>query len=219
MPPATRRPVTRQKTPALIVEVAEALWGERGLDGVSLREISLAAGLSNPASVQYHFGGKDALIWAIFSSRLPAIDARRALLFAHCDGQERPADMRTLLDCLFRPLAEQRNAAGRPGYAAFLRQVLRHDAAAGLRERAMAMTPATDILLQRIVATGPALPQPLAAHRLIAINLLVLDVIARLDAQPPWGLSADSLYEDAIDMAAGALTALPLRSASASLPD
>lgn len=193
----------RQKTPDMIVQVAEALWGERGLDGASLREIAVAAGLANPASVQYHFGGKDALIWAIFSSRLPAIDARRAALMAQL-----PADgVRPLLDCLFRPLFEQQDTRGRRSYAAFLAQVLRHGEAGGLRERAMTMTPATDALLRRLIACGPPLPPDLATHRLLAINLLVLDVIGGMDRNTPSALSPERLYEDAIDMAAGALAA------------
>ncbi|SCW61937.1 transcriptional regulator, TetR family [Sphingobium faniae] len=193
----------RQKTPDVIVQVAEVLWGERGLDGASLREIAVAAGLANPASVQYHFGGKEALIWAIFSSRLPVIDARRAALMAQV-----PVDgVRPLLDCLFRPLFEQCDARGRRSYAAFLAQVLRHGEAGSLRERAMTMTPATDALLRRLTACGPALPSALAAHRLVAINLLVLDVIGGMDRDKPAALPPDRLYEDAIDMAAGALTA------------
>lgn len=199
----------RMKTPDLIVETAEALWGERGVDAVSLREISVAAGLSNPASVQYHFGSRDALIWAIFSSRLPDIDARREELMAEL-GED---SIRGLLDCLFRPLFEQRNAQGRHSYAAFLRQVLRHDAANSLRARAMDMTPATAVLLLRLRGLRPALPDVLASHRLIAINLLVLDVIDGVSRELPTGLPSDSFYDDAIEMAAAAFAA-PLSGSS-----
>lgn len=193
----------RLKTPAAIVEAAEALWGARGLDGASLREISVAAGLANPASVQYHFGGKDALIWAIFSSRLPAIDARRAALMAAL-----PQDgVWSLLDCLFRPLFEQCNADGRRSYAAFLAQVLRHPEAGSLRERAMSMTPATDALLRRLAACVPTLPPALVPHRLVAVNLLMLDLIGDMDRHRPSALPPALLYEDAITMAAGAYAA------------
>ena len=41
---------------------AERLFGERGINGVSLREISRAVGQRNPSALQYHFGSRDALL-------------------------------------------------------------------------------------------------------------------------------------------------------------
>jgi AcrR family transcriptional regulator len=49
-----------------IVLAAERLFAERGLDGVSLREIGAAVGNANNSAVQYHFGSKDQLVRAIF---------------------------------------------------------------------------------------------------------------------------------------------------------
>ena len=55
------RPVARSSTPNHLLDVAERLLAERGLDGVSLRRINTEAGL-NPAAIHYHFGSKSALI-------------------------------------------------------------------------------------------------------------------------------------------------------------
>jgi len=47
------------------------LFGERGSDGVSLRQISSAAGTANNYAVQYHFGDLLRLIRAITKKRMP----------------------------------------------------------------------------------------------------------------------------------------------------
>ena len=41
-----------------IVLAAEGLFAERGIEGVSLRQIGTAAGNGNNSAVQYHFGTK-----------------------------------------------------------------------------------------------------------------------------------------------------------------
>ena len=65
-----------------IVLVAERLFAERGIDGVSLRQIGAAAGNGNNSAVQYHFGSKDNLIQAIFEYRLDNLHERRRVLAA-----------------------------------------------------------------------------------------------------------------------------------------
>ena len=51
------RPSTREK----LLDCAEELFAEHGLEGVSLRTINAEAGLS-PAALHYHFGTKDRLV-------------------------------------------------------------------------------------------------------------------------------------------------------------
>ena len=63
-----------------LIETAERLFAEHGPDGVSLRQISAAAGQSNNFAVQYHFGTREGLLDAIVAHRLPRIDAIRATL-------------------------------------------------------------------------------------------------------------------------------------------
>ena len=203
-------PPKRHKSRDMIVDVAERLWGARGLDAVSLREISAAAGLANPASVQYHFGGRDELVSAIYARRLPAMDARRRQLLDDARGGGSVPDLRILLDCLFRPLLEQRDEHGRHSYASFLRQVLQFAPAAALRGEAMPLTPATAELLTLIEKAMPDVPGPLVQHRLVAANLLMLDVLIRHDSEPSTDLSAEQLYADTLDMLVAGVGARPL---------
>jgi AcrR family transcriptional regulator len=61
---------------------AERLFAVHGVNGVSLRQISVEAGMANHSVVQYHFGTKGGLIDAILANRLTYLAQRRELLFA-----------------------------------------------------------------------------------------------------------------------------------------
>ncbi|HMX13857.1 MAG TPA: TetR family transcriptional regulator [Thauera aminoaromatica] len=59
-----------------ILDAAERLFVENGFDGTSMRMITGAAN-ANLAAINYHFGGKDALVQEVFRRRLAALNARR----------------------------------------------------------------------------------------------------------------------------------------------
>ena len=63
---------TRQR----ILDAAERLFGERGFPATPLRDITTEAGV-NVASVNYHFGSKEALLAEVLERRLKPINARR----------------------------------------------------------------------------------------------------------------------------------------------
>jgi AcrR family transcriptional regulator len=90
---------------ALIV-AGERLFAERGMHGVSLREIGAAAGQRNNNVTQYHFGSKEGLVVAIFEYRSAEVNARRLRLLDGADVHGTP-DARRLLEAFFVPLAEQ----------------------------------------------------------------------------------------------------------------
>lgn len=69
-----------------ILRAAEALFAERGLDAVSLREVAIQAGQKNTNAVQYHFGSKEGLVHAIWERHATGIEAHRAALLAQTDG-------------------------------------------------------------------------------------------------------------------------------------
>jgi len=52
-----------------LLDTAEALFAERGLFGVSIRDITDAAGLRN-ASINYHFESKENLFLAVIDRRI-----------------------------------------------------------------------------------------------------------------------------------------------------
>jgi AcrR family transcriptional regulator len=80
-----------------ILQAAETLFGERGIDAVSLREITTAAGV-NSAALFYHFGSKDALLAELFQLRALPIAERRIELLS----KVRREDGRPVLEDVLR---------------------------------------------------------------------------------------------------------------------
>ena len=67
--------VKAEVTQLAILRSAEALFAERGVDAVSLREVSAHAGQRNHSAVLYHFGDKRDLLEALLSRHSGPIDA------------------------------------------------------------------------------------------------------------------------------------------------
>ncbi len=94
------------ETVELLIDAAERLYAERGLSGVSLREIAASAGQANNSAVQYHFGDRDGLLRAVFERRFHLLDKRRSELLCAIDAQGRGHNMASLVEVLVRPFAE-----------------------------------------------------------------------------------------------------------------
>ncbi|SEG92577.1 regulatory protein, tetR family [Thermomonospora echinospora] len=87
-----------------LLEAAERLYAERGIDAVSLREINQAAGARNAVAVQYHFKDRAGVLRAIMARHLPDVDARRHALLDAYEAAGEP-DVRALAAALVRPPA------------------------------------------------------------------------------------------------------------------
>jgi len=86
-----------------LMRTAERLFAERGIDAVSIRDITNEAE-TNSASIHYHFGSKAALVEAILAWRAAEVGARRA---AWLDRIEATADptLREVVEALVVPTA------------------------------------------------------------------------------------------------------------------
>ncbi|MEO3812298.1 helix-turn-helix domain-containing protein [Sphaerisporangium sp. B11E5] len=116
MPPDPRT------TAARLVAAAEHLFAERGIDAVSLREITVAAGQRNTTALQYHFGDRDGVLRAVLAKHEPEIEARRHQLLDEYQARGAlPAGeaRRTLAAALVRPMAAK--LADPDGGRAYLR--------------------------------------------------------------------------------------------------
>jgi AcrR family transcriptional regulator len=119
----TRRDPRREATRIALIEAAESMFAEAGVEGVSNRQIGHAIGSLHKNVIGYHFGGKEALIEAIYRYRLPPLDQRRAELLAKADAAGKGHDVATLMDIAWRPLLEQTNSEGIHSFAGFLSQL------------------------------------------------------------------------------------------------
>jgi AcrR family transcriptional regulator len=91
-------------TRSRILDVAEKLFGEHGLERVSIRDITTQAKV-NLAAVNYHFGSKEDLIAAVFERRIVPVNKAR---LAALDRVERSAGggipkLEDILEAFIRP--------------------------------------------------------------------------------------------------------------------
>jgi AcrR family transcriptional regulator len=156
-----------------IVRAAERLFGERGLEGVSLRQIGAAVGNRNNSVVQYHFGSKDGLVQAIFDYRLPFVWEGQKLLTA----QRRPDDVRSIVECLSLPILEQAEQDGShyQSFVAMLHHHGRRDVIERLPDEYRAFVRAH---LERLGTMLLHIPEPLRTHRVAEGMAMVVHLAA-----------------------------------------
>ena len=90
-----------KETKELILDTAETLFSEKGVDGVSLRSLTTAAGV-NIAAVHYHFGSKEEVAKAVFARRIRPVNRERIRLLDAYRECGRPS-VEELLTALFAP--------------------------------------------------------------------------------------------------------------------
>ncbi|MCP5055784.1 MAG: helix-turn-helix transcriptional regulator [bacterium] len=70
-------PRDSEETRAQLIRAGERLFAERGIEAVSLREITREAGQRNATALQYHFGDRRGLVLAILAKHAPREEAQR----------------------------------------------------------------------------------------------------------------------------------------------
>ena len=86
-----------------LLDAAEGLFAEHGIQGASLRAITRQAGV-NLAAVSYHFGSKEGLVRAVFERRMAPIQAERLARLEAC--LEAAGDGPPTIECLLRAFLE-----------------------------------------------------------------------------------------------------------------
>lgn len=89
-----------------LIEAAEELFAERGIESVSLRDISSAAGQRNHSAAQYHFGDRAGLVAAVFEHRMSEVNRRRHDVLDRLAATGGADRIDALVDAAVRPLAE-----------------------------------------------------------------------------------------------------------------
>jgi len=87
-----------------LLDAAEELFAERGFSATSLRDITALA-RANLASVNYHYGNKEALLEAVFARRLQPLNRERlALLDAYeAEAAGQPVELQKILWAFLAP--------------------------------------------------------------------------------------------------------------------
>lgn len=110
-----------------ILDVAEALFAEHGVQGTSVRTITDQAGV-NVAAVNYHFGSKDKLVFEVVRRRFQSLEQERSdaldEIEAKCKNENRRAEPTELASVLISPTFK-RIKSGDVGWVNFIRFLAR----------------------------------------------------------------------------------------------
>jgi len=195
--------MARRSARETLLDCAEQLFAEHGLDGTSLRAINAKAGLS-AAALHYHFGSKEALVEAILERRMPALMERREVLFNELGRAQVPVSNRQVLDALIRPQVEWLVTGG-SGARHYMRFVNRLHADGDLNAAFVIehWPGGVDRIVPLLCQANPGLPQAVLEHRLG----LCIDVMLRSLAFPPEGVPIEAHVSALLDFLSGAVEA------------
>jgi AcrR family transcriptional regulator len=115
-------PPNPEATKRRLLSAAAELFAERGIDAVSLREITAASGVRNSTALQYHFGDRRGLLRAVLARHHDDVERARHELLDEYEARARGAggdDLRALVGAFVRPLAAK--LADPDGGRAYLR--------------------------------------------------------------------------------------------------
>ncbi len=118
--------MTRQLGKQALLDAAAVLMDERGVDNVSINDISQASGHRNRSAVQYHFGNRDAVIKAVISRSMEPINAERNVLLDHMEATGAALTTRSVLEVVVRPLARQLRTPEGRRYFRISAQLINH---------------------------------------------------------------------------------------------
>ena len=107
------------------MNVAERLVARRGVDAITIRDITAAA-KTDVTAVHYHFGSKHQLIEAALRRALASLSAERAPLIDALEGKDKPS-ARDIARCLVLPASRRATGPtqGRQRHA-FISALVRH---------------------------------------------------------------------------------------------
>jgi len=206
---ASRRRIDprREATRVALIEAAESLIAEAGVEGTSTRRIGAAIGSHNTNVVAYHFGSKEVLIEEIYRYRLPGIDRRRGELLEQADAAGKGGDLAELVRLFALPWFEQTDSKGRHSFAGFLAGIERSGMIA-TRGQLVGAFPATEQVNARIASLLPQAARSLFNFRIRTVTAMILATLQMIDREERDDrAAAKQLFETSIVMAAAAMAA------------
>ncbi len=190
-------------TPLALIEAAERLFGQHGIENVSLRQITLEACAGNNSAITYHFSDRAKLVSAIWEHRLPQLDAARRELLNRMAEQRTHHDPQAVLEALVLPNYELRDASGVHRYAAFFRHAMRWLPGEAIRNSKLHATPASQEALSLYHALRPDVSPALLNYRLRHASCMFFDMIFERDCALAAGreiMPEDAFLQESITM-------------------
>jgi len=182
-----------------VMDAAERLLANYGLNGVSLRRILSEAG-ANTAALHYHFKSREGLVEAILTRRGENINLRRRELLVAMEGQESPPSVEAIVDALVDPLIEILREQGEAGrrYVRFLARLQSDRSAIHHALQDEHFPDVRQRIALYLVQACPHLPMPELKRRVTMVIDTMLQSLANAEfMSDEWGDAGheDSLWE------------------------
>lgn len=220
--PARRRsppPVlARQDTATYMLEVAERLFAEQGVEGVPLHRIVVASGQKNRSAMHYHFGSRSDVVAHLLNLRLAHVNALRHVHIDALVSEGRAHDVRSLVGAAVLPLFETvrdtpwgRHYVQVMAQTTFSPQLLSADLIE--KDNISALQRVRTLLGEAL----PAIPPMLLDQRATWVTDNAVFSIARWVRDASGALRVAGSLDDLLDYCTGGLTA-PVSAAAATNP-
>lgn len=194
-----------------MLNIAEAIFAERGIDAVSMRQLALEMGQANNSAIQYHFGGKAGLLAEIIRRRVAAFEPRRQELLAQVKAAGKCADPAALFEVIYLPIVEAADENGRHSYAALLLQFMtRSQYELGSPHPGWASDSAATQAALLLLGLTPSLSKAQGERRIARISGFFLNALVERDMAVRHGRPVESQAEflaELFSMMAAALRA------------
>jgi AcrR family transcriptional regulator len=178
-PAGERTPQRRVDGRERLLDTAERLFAERGIDGVSLREITEAAGQRNASVVQYHFGSRAGLLAAIVERHMSVVDAERMARLDAATSSRRELDVHEAMRILVEPLADRLQSSSGRSYLRVLQHLV--DLPVESDQRSGSLSASNPSVLRATALLTPAtrhLPRAVQAERQAQTTSFLLRALA-----------------------------------------
>jgi AcrR family transcriptional regulator len=178
-----------------LLDAAESVIADVGVEAASLRSINAAAG-ANVAAAHYHFGSKEALVKAALDRRMGQLGERRHELFSDLGADDPP--LGDIVRAHITPFIEFVVGEGQTRYLKFLVML---DRAGGEWSAAIqeAFLPQAERIDAVYAAALPHLPAATVhARRIIAAHVMwevLADTSMFFGEPPPQGVVVDALAD------------------------
>lgn len=113
------------ETARRMLEIAERLFAEQGVELVPLRQIVVEAGQRNRSALHYHFGSREALVGHLLNYRLGCVNRLREQYLDELEASGDTTDVRAVVRASVRALSDtMRQTEWGPRYVQVLAQTM-----------------------------------------------------------------------------------------------
>ncbi|MCJ0905284.1 TetR/AcrR family transcriptional regulator [Rhodococcus sp. ARC_M6] len=193
-----------------MIAVAERMFAERGIHEVSMRDVAAAAGQRNNSAVQYHFGGRDGLVQAVFRFRMSQINLARLTYLDDIDASGRTDTVRALVEAFLYPLADFLATADGSNYARFIARV--SPSVDTMSPEFREVSEASNEVVSRLARALSHLPRRVALERIDLMSNMTVSALAvfeqrREEGMPVVKADFDATVVHLVDLMVAALLA------------